>query len=107
MQICLDGHSRDPSSESRRLVPLLSVTEALQPSYMGIVSSNLQDNPQALNHRVSSAIPSMTSASILIGMCYQHLLKVSLTSMVSPLGTISWHQLGTMVLFNCGRIAKS
>ncbi len=49
---------------------------------MAIVSSNLQDNPQVLNRRVSSAILSMTSASILIGICHRYLLKVSLTSMV-------------------------
>ena len=36
---------------------------------MGIVSSNLQDKSQVLKQRVSSAILSMTSASILIGMC--------------------------------------
>jgi len=74
---------------------------------MGIVSLNLQDNLGGLNQHVSSVILSMTSALILISMCHLYPLKISLMSMVSPPGAISWHQLGMMALFSCGMLAKS
>jgi hypothetical protein len=74
---------------------------------MGIVLLDLQDNLGQLNQHASSVILSMTLALILISMCHLYPLNISLMSMVSPPGAISWHQLGMTALFSCGKLAKS
>src|SRR6266850_650847 len=77
---------------------------------MGTVLLSLQANPGPLklSQYVSSAILSMISALILIGMLYtsRDLSGITPLSMFPQLGIISWHQLGIMALFSCGRMAK-